>query len=112
MTFRGSVQQESGTDTKQVHLVSRKVDEHTDLRDKGGWEDVWGAIRWSRDSKHPMGYKSYRNTKRVRKNSFNGPEGRPTLKNEGKHGRRRVWVRLWIPMNFCGSVQLGKLKRH
>jgi len=65
MTFHGSVQQESGTDTKQVRLASRKVDECMDLRGKGGWEDVWGTIRQRGDSKHPMGYKSYRNTKRV-----------------------------------------------
>jgi hypothetical protein len=60
----------------------------------------------------PLDYKSYRNTKRVRTNSFNSQEGRPTLKTEGKAGRRTVWVILWIPMTFCGSARLGKLKRH
>jgi len=38
-----------------THLASRKVEECTDLRDKGGWEDGLGTTKQCRDSKHPIG---------------------------------------------------------
>jgi len=40
---------------KQTHLASRKVDECTNLRDKGGWEGGWGTNKQCRDYKHHIG---------------------------------------------------------
>jgi len=40
---------------KQTRLASRKVDEHTNLRDKGGWEGAWGTNKQHRDSNHRIG---------------------------------------------------------
>ena len=40
---------------KRTRLASRKVDERTNLRDKGGWEGGWGTNKQHRDYKHCIG---------------------------------------------------------